>query len=122
MLVVSCLSLHTDMVESDSTTLTDIPASSASKINDISGADSNEENSLSPSSSFSLVTKIPMELLNLICLSHLQVTLPTQQMKINLKMKKGFIIQTCLDGSTIDGYIARCTVYVESMHILWHGL
>ena len=43
MLVVSCLNLHTDMVESDSTTLTDIPASSASKINDISGADSNEE-------------------------------------------------------------------------------
>ena len=36
------------------------------------------------------------------------MTLPTQQMKINLKMKKGFIIQTGLDmnGSTIDGNIA----------------
>ena len=68
------------------------------------------------------MTKITMELLNLICLSQLQVTLPTQQMKINLKMKKGVIIQTSLDGSTIDGYIARCTVYVANMHILWHGL
>ena len=51
-----CLSLHRDMAESDSTTLTDIPASSDSIINESSGADSNDyaEDSLSTSSSFSL--------------------------------------------------------------------
>ena len=46
------------------------------------------------------------------------MTLPIQQRKINLKEMKVFIRQTvfCVNGITIEGYIARCRKTIVYMY------
>ena len=73
------------MAESDSTTLTDTSATSDSITKDSSDNNDYAEDSLSPSSSFSPIEESDHDYDGAIepyMLSQLQVTLPTQQMKI----------------------------------------